>query len=461
MHTDQWGHEVTAANAEAVEALERTWMAYLGLRLETGDRLGEVFKADAEMPMAHLTRGNFLQLFCFKSFEGKVDQSIAGAEAAIEKHGATAREKLHLEALKAWRAGQLRRTLEIWEQILLDNPRDVLVLRLAHFLHFYLGDSQNLRDSALRVMHAWDESVPGFGFVQGLKAFGLEETGNYAPAEVAGKHAVEINPEDAWSTHAVAHVMEMQGRRRDGIEWLEGLSGNWGPINNFRFHTWWHLALYYLETENFDKVLELYDTEIRAESTDDHIDLANAVSTLARLEMRGVEVGDRWTELGEVCARHLDDHIFTFHDAHYIMAIAAAGRAADVEQSLKSMAAAAETDTTEGLIFRQVGLSLCQAVVAFRKGEYGTVVDLLVPVRYQVFRIGGSHAQRDLFAQMLACAAVRDGRFDLARALMSERVERRPDSPTNWRWYADALDGVGDGEGAAAARTRAEEALAA
>ncbi|MDP6390525.1 MAG: tetratricopeptide repeat protein [Alphaproteobacteria bacterium] len=461
MHTDQWGHEVTAASAEAVEALERTWMSYLGLRLETGDLLGEAFEADPEMPMASLTRGNFLQLFSFRAFEGKIDQAIAGAEAAIGKHGGTAREKLHLEALKAWRAGQLRRTLEIWEQILLDNPRDVLALRLAHFLHFYLGDSQNLRDSVLRVMHAWDETVPGFGFVLGLKSFGLEESGNYAPAEVAGKHAVEINAEDAWATHAVAHVMEMQGRHRDGIEWLEGLSGNWGPVNNFRFHTWWHLGLYYLETENFDKVLELYDTEIRAESTDDHIDLANAAAMLARLEMRGVDIGDRWAELGEVCARHMDDHMFSFHDAHYIMAMAGAGRPADVEQSLKSMAAAAEADTTEGLIFKQVGLPLCRAMVAFRNGEYGKVVELMAPVRYQVFRIGGSHAQRDLFAQMLAYAAVRDGRFDLARALMSERVERRPGSSTNWRWYADVLDGVGDGEGAAAARARAAEALAA
>ena len=52
----------------------------------------------------------------------------------------------------------------------------------------------------------------------------------------------------------------MTGRHEEGIEWLEGLCGNWGDVNNFKYHTWWHLALYYLEREDFVKVLDLYDT---------------------------------------------------------------------------------------------------------------------------------------------------------------------------------------------------------
>ena len=147
MHTDQWGQEVTAASAEAVEALDTTLMAYLGLRLDTGDHLKSAFKADPEMPMASIARGNFMQLFCHAGLLRKADESIVGAEAAIAKHGATRREELHLQALKAWRAGDLRATLDDWEQVLLENPNDALALRLAHFLHFYLGDMQCMRDS--------------------------------------------------------------------------------------------------------------------------------------------------------------------------------------------------------------------------------------------------------------------------------------------------------------------------
>lgn len=461
MLKDQWGHEITAASARAVTALERTLMAYLGLRLETGDRLKETFKADPEMPMAHIARGNFMQLFCHASLQPKTDDSIAGAEAAISKHGATRREATHLAALKAWRAGDLVRTLDLWEEILLEHPRDVLALRLAHFLHFYLGESQHMRDSVLRVMHGWDDSVPAFGFVEGMRAFGFEETAAYAAAEAAGRRAVELNPEDCWGTHAVAHVMEMMGRHEDGIEWLEGLCGNWGAVNNFRFHAWWHLALYYLEREDVAKVLELYDGEFRKEPTDDHIDIANAVSMLARLEMRGVDIGDRWVELGAVCAKHIDDHIFAFHDAHYIMAVVAAGREADTRRMLETMAQAANAGTTEGPVFREVGLPLAQAIVAYRKGEYGTATDLMLPIRYRVHRIGGSHAQRDLFAQLLIRAAMEDGRHALARALTSERLQRRPGSPRNWTWHAEALAGAGDPDGAATARAKADALLAA
>jgi tetratricopeptide (TPR) repeat protein len=462
MHTDQWGQEVTATSAEAVEALDTTVVAYLGLRLDTGNHLKSAFKADPEMPMASIARGNFMQLFCHAGLLGKADESIAGAEAAIAKHGATRREEIHLQALKSWRAGDLRATLDGWEQVLLENPNDVLALRLAHFLHFYLGDMQCMRDSVNRVMYAWDSSVPAYGFVKGMQSFGFEETGNYAAAEAAGREAVEINPQDTWSTHSVAHVMEMMGRHEDGIEWLEGLCGNWGGVNNFKYHTWWHLALYYLEREDFTKVLELYDTEFRKELTDDHIDIANATSMLLRLEMRGVDIGNRWDELGEVCAKHIDDHLFAFHDAHYMMAIAGAGRANDVDAMLRTMAEAAKRDdTTEAAVYRDVGLPLSQAIVASRNKEYGKVVDLLAPVRYQVYRIGGSHAQRDVFAQLLVHAAIADGRHDLARALLGERVERRPGSSLNWRWLGETLDGLGETNGAVEARGKAEKLIAA
>ncbi len=461
MYKDRWGQEVTAASTAAVEALDDTVTAYLGLRRDTGDVMKGAFGHDPEMPMLSITRSYFMQLFCQSGLMGRARQAIDGAEAAIAKHGATRREEMHLETAKTWLGGDFRRACDLWDEILLENPRDVLALRLAHFLHFYLGDTQNVRDSVNRVMHAWDPSVPAYGFVKGMQSFGFEESGNYSAAELAGREAVEINPKDCWATHSVAHVMEMTGRHEDGINWLEGLCDNWDEVNNFKYHTWWHLALYYLEREDFTKVLELYDTEFREEPTDDHIDIANAVSMLARLEMRGVDIGGRWEELGEVCAHHVDDHLYVFHDAHYIWALAAAGRIDDVAKFMAGLPDAAKSSMTEGSIFRDVGIPLSEAIVACVNKEYGRAVDLLVPVRYQVYKIGGSHAQRDLFAQLLVHAAIADGRHQLARALIGERVERRPDSSLNWRWLAKTFDGLGDNAEAVIAKNKAEELIAA
>src|SRR3546814_12099899 len=82
-----------------------------------------------------------------------------------------------------------------------------------------------MRDSIHRLLPAWDDAMPSYGFLKGCQAFGLEETADYARAEAAGREAVERNPSDVWATHAVAHVMAMQGRHREGVAWLAGRRG--------------------------------------------------------------------------------------------------------------------------------------------------------------------------------------------------------------------------------------------
>src|SRR3546814_9391403 len=97
-----------------------------------------------------------------------------------------------------------------------------------------------------------------------MHAFGLEETGDYARAEAAGRRALDMQPLDCWAHHAVAHVMEMQGRAEDGIGWMLAREPHWsGDDNFFRVHNWWHRALYPLNLGQADAVLALYDGPIR------------------------------------------------------------------------------------------------------------------------------------------------------------------------------------------------------
>lgn len=462
MKTDQFGMDLTAASDAAAQQYDTTLMAYLGLRKETGDQLRDLFAADPEMPMAFLMRGNFMKLFCKPGLDRKAKESLDGADAAIAKHGASPRERLHREALASWCRGDMRGAIRAWEAILLDWPHDMLAMRLAHFMHFYMGDSQGMRDSILRVLPHWSRGMPAYGFVVGYKAFGLEEAGDYAAAEAAGREAVEINPRDIWATHAVAHVMEMQGRHAEGVRWLDGFSANWGECNNFAYHAWWHKALFHLERDEYDMALQLYDTRIRADQSDDYLDMSNAIAMLTRFEQHGIDVGDRWSELADKCEPKVDDHIFVFHDMHYLMALAAGGRDAKVELLLSSMReAAARTDTTEGPIFARVGLPLAEAIVAIRKGDHAKAVALAEPIRREIVRIGGSHAQRDVFSRMIIDAALQAGQSRLARALLAERTALNPNNVWGWRRTADAMMQLGDASGAARARAEAKVRLAA
>jgi Flp pilus assembly protein TadD len=91
-----------------------------------------------------------------------------------------------------------------------------------------------------------------------------------------------------------------------------------------------------------------------------------------------------------------------------------------------------------------LGVPCCEAVLAFTRGDHATVVEKLLPLRYHLGRLGGAPAQRDVLEQTLIVACFRDGQFEVARALLSERATLRPGSPLVWKWQADALDGLGE-----------------
>jgi tetratricopeptide (TPR) repeat protein len=420
---------VTAASPEAVAALDATVSAFLGFRSDTGDRLKAAFALDPDMPMAHVLRGSFMLLFGRRAMVPRAQSSLAAAEAAAGRTALTEREKAHLAALSLWVAGDLAGATSGWERVAAEHPRDILALRLGQYGCFYMGESARMRQVIERALPAWSEGIPDHAFLLGAHAFGLEETGDYTEAERAGRAAVEMNPADIWAAHAVAHVFEMTGRAKDGVDWVGGLTANWKECNNFAFHALWHRCLFLLELGEPERALELYDREVRPESTDDLLDIANAVSLLWRLEADGVDVGDRWQELAERSLLHLDDHLLTFGDIHYVMALAAAGKDEAVARMLESLEHyAADSGESEAAVAREPGLALARAVVAHRRGDYAAAMKGLLSVRGEIWRIGGSHAQRDLFEEMLIEAALAAGQREEAKTLLARRLEARPNN---------------------------------
>lgn len=454
---DLTGNDITAASADAVAHLDKAVNSYLGLRIDPGNHLKAALTADPDLIMGNVLRGLFMLLFANRKLVSRAEGSLEKARDAAEKLGATERERKHIAALEAWCAGDARAAVNRWEEILASHPRDLIAMRMAHFWHFYFGDSIELRDSMARVISGWDETVPGYGFIEGCYGFGLEEAGDYEEAERRARSAVERNPEDIWAAHAVAHVMEMQGRPREGVDWITGLADYWGMCNNFAYHVWWHRALFWFEQGEFDTVLDLYDREVRADSTEDYLDISNGAAMLWRLEQEGVDVGGRWQELAERSAARSEDQMMVFADAHYMMAFAAAGEDEKAAALLENERSYAETGTeTESQVAKDVGVALMEAIAAHRRGDYGSATDILLAKRDRLWEIGGSHAQRDVFHRTLIEAASAAGRFELARDLLDERLKSKPNSALSWRKYAGVLSALGDAGGAAEAETKAE-----
>ena len=459
--TDQRDLEVTCATADAAKAHDGMTEAYVGFLADTGDRLRAAMKADPEAPLIQAQAGYVFHLMALKPL---VERAAAASDkaTALARDIGNPRERLHAEALANWTAGDLRGAVNSFERLLIDYPTDILALKLAHYLHFYLGDIAEHRDSIARVLPAWTADMPGYSAVLGMRAFGLEEAGDYEAAERYGRRAVELDPSDTWSVHAVAHVLEMQGRHREGVDWIERDVAHWdGKVHNFAFHVWWHKALFLLELGEHDAALDLYDGRIRAEESNDGLDIANAAALLMRLKLSNVDCGDRWSTLAETVRGRIDERLIPFNDLHYMLALAGAGDA--------DAAAAAETIAGHGdghadywaHVYKDIAGPMARGIAAYGEGKYAKAVSELLPVRYRWGLIGGSHAQRDVFQQVLIDAAQRAGDWRLSQALLHERTSLKPNSQDAWRRLATTSSALGDTTAATAAASEAERLKAA
>ncbi len=451
MQIDCFGLAMTAASPEAARRYDEVLRAYLGFRRDTGHHLKQALAADDGLFMGHCIKGYFFKLMALPALEQKALQCAATAREFAKV--VSARECEHLAALEAWCDGDMVGCTTRWEGILIDHPRDVLALRLAHFCHFYSGDSTAMRDSVARILPAWEAGEPGAGFVHGMYAFGLEECGDYAAALSMGEGAVRDNAGDIWAVHAVAHVHEMTEARGAGIAWLKSTEEGWSGCNGFANHVWWHRALHHFELEQYDEAVALYDGRFRAEPTEDYLDISNAAAMLWRLERIGVGAGGRWEELADIAEKRTHDHLLVFADLHFAIALAAAGRFDALDALIESMrAAGAGRRTTQEQLAARVGATLARAVGACYQGDFDLALRLMLPLRYHVRAIGGSHVQRDIFSLMLIDAALNNANFALARALLCERTALKPNSPRAWKLLARALEGEGKTKDAAAHR---------
>ncbi len=450
---DRNGVPVSTNNLRALERLERATELFHGY---FGDPIAVIDEALADDPgfvMGHCFRAGVLTTVTEGPVLAEVRESVEAVEARWSK--ANERERGLIGAARAWLDGDFRRAVALYGRVAVNYPRDSLAVQLAHLGDFLLGQSTMLRDRIAGVLPAWDPSMPGYGYLLGMYAFGLEETGDYARAEETGRQAVAHMPRDPWAIHAVAHVMEMQGRLTEGIEWLTRRRDDWAPDNAFAFHNWWHLALYHLDLGETERVRALYDQSIRPQPSAVALEMVDAAALLWRLHLQDVDVGTRWHELADAWKGLSGDGYYAFNDFHAMMAFVATGRDADAAALLDSMETRALGWGTNAMMIREVGLPLCKALKAFGEGAYDSAVEQILPVRAAAQRFGGSNAQRDVIGMTLIEAALRARMPKLARALAAERTALKPTSAFNWSMTARASDLSGESAEADRARGRA------
>lgn len=404
-----------------------------------GDPVAAIDRAVADDPgfvMAHVFKGYLFGL----ATEREAMAVAQTCHAAALPLAGTTRERAHVAALGNLAGGRWHDAARILEDIAIGNPLDAVALQVGHQIDFFTGNARMLRDRIGRALPAWQEDMPGYHAVLGMQAFGLEEMGDYARAESFGRQAIAIEPRDGWAQHAVAHVMEMQSRQKDGIAWMRANPEAWTRDSFLKIHNWWHLALFHYDLGEIDEVLKLYDGPIYGDRSTLALNMVDASAILWRLNLGGVDVGDRWAALAANWMPKAAAGNYAFNDAHAMMAFVGAGLEEPARILIEAQREAMHGNDDNAAFTRDVGHPLTLAIRAFGAGNHDEAVRLIRPIRSIAHRFGGSHAQRDVIDLTLIEAALRAGDGPLARALTAERQLARPESPLSALFSRRAAD---------------------
>ena len=442
MLKDSHGNAVSTVSARALASNEMALWRMMSFYGTPVDDLDAAIAADAHWLLPRVMKAGFLLSLTEPSLVDEAKSLLGETEPLVGI--ATAREVAHLAAVQSLAAGDWDGACATWDRILLGHPRDALALQWAHLFDFYRGDSEALRRRVAGALPEWTRDDALYPYVLGLYAFGLEETNFHAEAEARGREALAGEARVPWAIHAVAHVMEMQGRHEEGLAWLETWRPQWTDGNGFSCHLAWHEALFALEACDGARALDIYDTYLHPKATEITLQRLDAASLLWRLELQGVDVDRRWRTL--TGAWNLDFRhagLSTFNDVHALLALLGIGDLPRAAAWMRTaLARAADQGGVAATVARDVGLPLMEGLMAFAQGEYGAAVAAIYPIRARARRFGGSHAQRDLIDQTLLAAAVRGGEQDLGRTLLNERRLAKPATPLTEHW-ARALAGTG------------------
>ncbi|HBK91686.1 MAG TPA: tetratricopeptide repeat-containing protein [Parvularcula sp.] len=391
---DRFGLSIASACADAASGYD----AYVREFLSYGSKLRDLFAVVDACPDAPLLNAHAAALHL--AFEGA--EGWAHAQPYIDRMRTAAgaggeRERIFCAAVEAWAARDYWKARDLLDALTVRWPADLCAIKWGQYHAFNLGDQAALLRFGERARIVF-ENEP---YANGLYAFALEQNHRLDEAEETGHRACELAIDDAWAHHAVAHVMETQGRAKDGARWLNHCSHTWEKKGVFiRDHNWWHAGLFQIALGREDLALKIYDERLWGAWPEFPQEQIGAVSMLWRLEMRGLDVGDRWKPVVAQVRRRAGEHILPFHDLHYLYALARAGHEGEACKFMASLNAHAETAPAGAKDFwRGVGIPAAEGVLAFANDDCERAAASLGRALPALHLAGGSHAQRHLFVE--------------------------------------------------------------
>lgn len=446
MSTDRFGNVFTESTPETAQAIDDFTHGFLAYQPKAANVLAAA-EAQPEHALINAYAGMLWMFLEAPVAAQKAAPFIANAQAA---KAPTAREASCVQIAATWVHGDVPEVMRLCEVHADQYPRDLVIIKLAQYLYFNVGDSPAMLSVAMKAL----PDAMGDAYVHGMIAFGHEQCHDLEQAEASARRAMEIEPNDAWAHHAIAHVMLTQGRVLEGVAFMEEQAPRWDGLNSFMYaHNWWHLALFYISLGQPEKVLATYDAHVWGLEKSFAQDQIGAASLLARMELAGIDVGDRWGDVAKHIELRGPDTTLPFLTMQYLYALGRADSPA-ADTLMEAVRAKAAKKSFEQDAWQNVALPACEGLLAHARGRFETTVSQLGPALKRLTEIGGSHAQRDLFAQVYLDALMKTERLEQARKTMERRLKYDPNGVPLNHMLAEVYDKTGAPEKADEARAR-------
>jgi hypothetical protein len=420
MQLDFLGNPITSAREDTVRAIDDFVSGYLAYETRA-EHIVAAADADPDCCLANTYAGMLWMFLETPDAASHAAKYLTAAERAARQ--ATLREQLNVAMLAAWSAGDIVRATQICDEISDRFQRDLVAVKTHQYFEFNRGNFPEMLRVALKVLDANQD----IAYMHGMTAFAFEQCHLLPEAETAARAALALESKEPWAQHALAHVMLTRGHIDDGARFLESVRDTWVGLNSFMLtHLWWHLALFYLSQGRHAAILDIYDRRCWAVAKNYSQDQIGAVSLLARMEISGIEVGDRWRDLAEHLASRVHDTVLPFLTMQYLYGLARAGRH-EADALLEAVRQKARGSTLPHDVWREVALPACEGLIAHARGDFESACRHLSVAMPRMLEAGGSHAQRDLFDQIELDAIVKSGRLTLAQQRLEMRRVSDPD----------------------------------
>jgi len=425
--TDRYGLTLSTGSATAARRYQDGMDSLLSYGFGADQAFAAAVAADEGFALAHAGAA------LFALFQG----DGAAAKASIDRArglvaGVTRREQQHVAALAAIAGGESARGLGLIEEHVKEFPRDALLVNQAGST---IGLGGRADREALRVgfVEALADAYGDDWWYQSALGFTYHEVGRYTESRRLSERSLAQYQGNANASHNIAHVCYETVDNEGGIALLSDWLGGYDRRAPFHCHLAWHLALFELQCGRPERALAIYESDI-APSSNPRLAMIDGSALLWRFGLYGLQKGPLpWRRLAELATR-VTRPGFIFGDVHAALAYASTGD----DEGLSGLIAGLEALHVKGHpIAGTVALPLVRGVAAYVAGDHAGALDLLESVDGEIHRVGGSHAQWELFEETMVVCQLRLGLLDQATHLLSRRLARRA-NPQDLVWLSQA-----------------------